>query len=165
MTKLKQIAIIVGEGELRLHLLLSSTRTMIEKDLPCFVLSGGKVGITKSQNNGVVVCLGCSEVGLVRDHLGWNRSGCFTAMVKVKVIRNIVVITIMRLSIKGAAAVMGNIKGAATVVGNIKGAATSKGNISTSLVSDRCQQDILVPDWRPWHTPVTGTGPRNTLAC
>ena len=155
MTKLKQIAIIVGEGELRLHLLLSSTRTMIEKDLPCFVLSGGKVGITKSQNNGVVVCLGCSEVGLVRDHLGWNRSGCFTAMVKVKVIRNIVVITIMRLSIKGAA----------TVVGNIKGAATSKGNISTSLVSDRCQQDILVPDWRPWHTPVTGTGPRNTLAC
>ena len=155
MTKLKQIAVVVGEGELWLHPLLSSTGTMFKKDLPRFVLGLGKVSITKCQHNGVVVGLGRSEVGLVSDLLGWNRSGGLTTMVKVKVIRMIVVATITRLSIKGAA----------TAMGNIKGAATSKGNISTSLVSDRCQQDILVPDWRPWHTPVTGTGPRNTLAC
>ena len=155
MTKLKQIAIVVGEGELRLHPLLSSTRTMIKKDLSCFVLGLGKVGITKSQYDGVVVGLGRIEVGLVGDLLGWNRSGGLTAMVKVEVIRMIVVATITRLSIKGAA----------TAMGNIKGAATSKGNIGGSVVPDRCQQDILVPDWRPWHTPVTGTRPRNILAC
>ena len=155
MTKLKQIAIVVGEGELRLHPLLSSTRTMFKKDLSRFVLGLGKVGITKSQYNGVVVGLGRIEVGLVGDLLGWNRSGGLTAMVKVEVIRMIVVATITRLSIKGAA----------TAMGNIKGAATSKGNIGGSVVPDRCQQDILVPDWRPWHTPVTGTRPRNILAC
>ena len=165
MTKLKQIAIVVGEGELRLHPLLSSTRTMFKKDLSRFVLGLGKVGITKSQYNGVVVGLGRIEVGLVGDLLGWNRSGGLTAMVKMKVIRMIVVVTITRLSIKGAATAMGNIKGAATAMGNIKGAATSKGNIGGSMVPDRCQQDILVPDWRPWHTPVTGTRPRNILAC
>ena len=130
---------------------------MFKKDLSRFVLGLGKVGITKSQYNGVVVGLGRIEVGLVGDLLGWNRSGGLTAMVKMKVIRMIVVVTITRLSIKGAATVMGNIKGAATAMGNIKGAATSKGNISGSVVLDRCQQDILVPDWRPWHTPVTGT--------
>ena len=175
MTKLKQIAIVVGEGEFRLHPLLSSTRTMFKKDLSRFVLGLGKVGITKSQYNGVVVGLGRIEVGLVGDLLGWNRSGGLTAMVKVEVIRMIVVATITRLSIKGAATAMGNIKGAATVMGNIKGAATamgnikgaatSKGNTGGSVVSDRCQQDILAPDWRPWHTPVTGTRPRNILAC
>ena len=155
MTKLKQIAIVVGEGELRLHPLLSSTRTMFKKDLSRFVLGLGKVGITKSQYNGVVVGLGRIEVGLVSNLLGWNRSGGLTAMVKMKVIRMIVVVTITRLSIKGAA----------TAMGNIKGAATSKGNTGGSVVSDRCQQDILAPDWRPWHTPVTGTRPRNILAC
>ena len=175
MTKLKQIAVVVGEGELWLHPLLSSTGTMFKKDLPRFVLGLGKVSITKCQHNGVVVGLGRSEVGLVSDLLGWNRSGGLTTMVKVKVIRMIVVATITRLSIKGAATAMGNIKGAATVMGNIKGAATamgnikgaatSKGNTGGSVVSDRCQQDILAPDWRPWHTPVTGTRPRNILAC
>ena len=155
MTKLKQIAIVVGEGELRLHPLLSSTRTMFKKDLSRFVLGLGKVGITKSQYNGVVVGLGRIEVGLVGDLLGWNRSGGLTAMVKVEVIRMIVVATITRLSIKGAA----------TAMGNIKGAATSKGNIGRSLVPDRRQQDILVPRWRPRHSPVTGTRPRNILAC
>ena len=165
MTKLKQIAVVVGEGELWLHPLLSSTGTMFKKDLPRFVLGLGKVSITKCQHNGVVVGLGRSEVGLVSDLLGWNRSGGLTTMVKVKVIRMIVVATITRLSIKGAATAMGNIKGAATAMGNIKGAATSKGNIGGSVVPDRCQQDILVPDWRPWHTPVTGTRPRNILAC
>ena len=155
MTKLKQIAVVVGEGELWLHPLLSSTGTMFKKDLPRFVLGLGKVSITKCQHNGVVVGLGRSEVGLVSDLLGWNRSGGLTTMVKVKVIRMIVVATITRLSIKGAA----------TAMGNIKGAATSKGNIGGSVVPDRCQQDILVPDWRPWHTPVTGTRPRNILAC
>ena len=165
MTKLKQIAVVVGEGELWLHPLLSSTGTMFKKDLPRFVLGLGKVSITKCQHNGVVVGLGRSEVGLVSDLLGWNRSGGLTTMVKVKVIRMIVVATITRLSIKGAATAMGNIKGAATAMGNIKGAATSKGNIGGSMVPDRCQQDILVPDWRPWHTPVTGTRPRNILAC
>ena len=165
MTKLKQIAVVVGEGELWLHPLLSSTGTMFKKDLPRFVLGLGKVSITKCQHNGVVVGLGRSEVGLVSDLLGWNRSGGLTTMVKVKVIRMIVVATITRLSIKGAATAMGNIKGAATAMGNIKGAATSKGNTGGSVVSDRCQQDILAPDWRPWHTPVTGTRPRNILAC
>ena len=139
MTKLKQIAIVVGEGELRLHPLLSSTRTMFKKDLSRFVLGLGKVGITKSQYNGVVVGLGRIEVGLVSNLLGWNRSGGLTAMVKMKVIRMIVVVTITRLSIKGAA----------TAMGNIKGTATSKGNTGGSVVSDRCQQDILAPDWRP----------------
>ena len=165
MTKLKQIAVVVGEGELWLHPLLSSTGTMFKKDLPRFVLGLGKVSITKCQHNGVVVGLGRSEVGLVSDLLGWNRSGGLTTMVKVKVIRMIVVATITRLSIKGAATAMGNIKGAATAMGNIEGAATSKGNIGGSVIPDRCQQDILVPDWRPWHTPVTGTRPRNILAC
>ena len=169
MTKLKQIAIVVGEGEFRLHPLLSSTRTMFKKDLSCFVLGLGKVSITKCQHDGVVVGLDRSEVGLVSNLLGWNRSGGLTAMVKMKVIRMIVVVTITRLSIKGAATAMGNIKGAATIMGNIKGAATamgnikgaatSKGNISGSVVLDRCQQDILVPDWQPWHTPVTVTRP------
>ena len=83
MTKLKQIAIVMGEGEDWLHFLFSSTGTMIKKDLPCLVLGLGKVGITKCQHDGVVVGLSCTEVGLVRNHLGWNRSGCLTAMVKV----------------------------------------------------------------------------------
>ena len=48
---MKQIAVIVGEGEHRLHPLLSSTRTMIKKDLTRFVLGLGKVSITKCQNN------------------------------------------------------------------------------------------------------------------
>ena len=136
MTKLKQIAIVVSEGEFRLHPLLSSTRTMFKKDLSCFVLGLGKVGITKCQYDGVVVGLGCSEVGFVSDVLGWNRLGGLTAMVKVEVIRNIIIVTIARLSIKGTA----------TAMNNIKGATTSKGNIGRFLVPDRCPEDILIRD-------------------
>ena len=152
MTKLKQIAVVVGKGELRLHPLLSSTRTMIKKDLPRFVLSLGKVGTTKCQYNGIVIGLGCIEVGLVSDLLGWNRSWCFTSMVNVEVSMNIIVITITRL----------NIKGGATTMDNIAGTATTRGNIEGSLIPDRCHQDILVPGRQPL---ITGKRPRNTLAC
>jgi len=101
--KSEQVAVIVGEGKYCLHFLLSSTGTMIKKDPPRFILSPGQIGITKCQYNGVVVGLDCSEVGLVSDHLGWNRSWSLTAMVQVvvEVIRNIVIITFARGNIRG----------------------------------------------------------------
>ena len=98
MTKLEQIAIVVGEGELGLHFLLSSTGTMIKKDLPRFVLSLGKVGVTKCHLHGVGVGLGCSEVGLVGDLLSWNRSGCFAAVVQLEIIKGVIIVIIRNIA-------------------------------------------------------------------
>ena len=119
MTKLEQISVVVGEGELRLHFLLSSARAMIKKDIPRFVLGISKVSITKCHDHCVGVGLGSREIGLVGDLLGWNRSRCVTAMVQVEIIGNIVIIALSKLDIDVAAAIKGHIMGAATSMGNI----------------------------------------------
>ena len=98
MTKLEEIAVVVGEGELRHHFLLRSAGTMIKENPPRFILGSGKVGVTKCHLHGVGVGLRCSEVGLVGDLLGWNRLGCIASMVQLEVIKGNIIVIIRNIA-------------------------------------------------------------------
>ena len=92
VTELEQVAVVVGEGEYWLCLLLDTARTVFRQDPPRLVLSSGQVSLTKCQVHSVFIGLISIPVGSVRNLPSWKTSRGNTVMLDVKIIISVVVI-------------------------------------------------------------------------
>ena len=141
MTKLKQIAIVMGEGEDWLHFLFSSTGTMIKKDLPCLVLGLGKVSITAMVKVEVI-----SNIAFI------TRGDIKSA-------------TTVMANIKGAATSRVNIVARSLIPDWCDWNIHVTGSLPRiARINCKLPRFTPVAGMRPRISHVTGTQPRNTLA-